>query len=56
MKVELNSTGELKVTAENSVEAYALKHWASIYFKDKGKGLATLTIVSRDINSKEKDS
>lgn len=33
MKVQLHADGGMIVTAESSAEAYALQHWARVYFE-----------------------
>ena len=45
MKATINFHGELKVTAENDLESYALNRWADEYFKlanEKPSRIATL--------------
>ena len=46
MKAEIGKTGELKITAENNLESFALTQWINEYSKPKEQCEVTLLIVS----------
>ena len=43
MKATINYHGDLKVTAENDIESYALMKWSQDYFINKEERQSTLS-------------